>query len=325
MPVTIKPATLRYKDSNGVYKTADSIKGDKGDPGGGVPSGGSAGQILKKASGTDYDLAWDNAMITQKYESNTLANIQTALVTLNGTLEDGQFKHVSFVVSSGTGVFIATAYYGHMVRRNATQFSVLVQDVTGGASVISGGYNSGTWKWSRIAPSGIPISSNTDLDDLKEPGFYYCASSSVNATLAHTPVNGSGFSMEVLRKGEYITQLISSGSSVYYRGSFSSGFTDWVRLVRNDELDNTNNITSGDSWTFTLANYGRCLLTCVGYADNETGMWILRRNGSSLYKKEISSASGISISMNSSGVVTITNNASNTVTAIIGQKSNVTI
>ena len=38
----------------------ESLKGDKGDPGEGVPTGGTAGQILSKASGTDYDTEWVN-------------------------------------------------------------------------------------------------------------------------------------------------------------------------------------------------------------------------------------------------------------------------
>lgn len=35
-------------------------KGDKGDTGAGVPEGGTAGQVLKKKNGTDYDTEWGN-------------------------------------------------------------------------------------------------------------------------------------------------------------------------------------------------------------------------------------------------------------------------
>ena len=41
MPVNIQPATLKYKNSNGVYQSADCLKGDKGDPG----AAGNAGLI----------------------------------------------------------------------------------------------------------------------------------------------------------------------------------------------------------------------------------------------------------------------------------------
>lgn len=33
MPVTLQPTTLKYKNSNGVFQSADCIKGDKGDQG----------------------------------------------------------------------------------------------------------------------------------------------------------------------------------------------------------------------------------------------------------------------------------------------------
>ena len=42
-------------------KGADGDKGDKGDKGDmgiGIPSGGTAGQVISKKSGTDYDLEW---------------------------------------------------------------------------------------------------------------------------------------------------------------------------------------------------------------------------------------------------------------------------
>ena len=35
-------------------------KGDKGDTGTGLPTGGTTGQVLKKASNTDYDYQWQN-------------------------------------------------------------------------------------------------------------------------------------------------------------------------------------------------------------------------------------------------------------------------
>ena len=46
MPVTIQPATLKYKNGQGVYQSADCLKGDKGNPG----AAGNAGLIAP-----DYD------------------------------------------------------------------------------------------------------------------------------------------------------------------------------------------------------------------------------------------------------------------------------
>lgn len=37
-----------------------NAKGDKGDPGIGIPAGGTTGQVLKKTSNSDYATAWQN-------------------------------------------------------------------------------------------------------------------------------------------------------------------------------------------------------------------------------------------------------------------------
>lgn len=69
--ITTAQQTAQSMLNNPTYK--ESIKGDKGDtgatgdtgpqgpqgdPGVGIPSGGTAGQVLTKASGTDYDATW---------------------------------------------------------------------------------------------------------------------------------------------------------------------------------------------------------------------------------------------------------------------------
>lgn len=57
---------LKLKDGNN-WTSIQTIKGEKGDTGErgqagvGVPSGGTTGQVLKKASGTDYDTEWGSA------------------------------------------------------------------------------------------------------------------------------------------------------------------------------------------------------------------------------------------------------------------------
>jgi len=56
---TLSGTTLTVTNRNGVSTSVDT-KGEPGDDGVGVPSGGSAGQVLSKASGTDYDTQWVN-------------------------------------------------------------------------------------------------------------------------------------------------------------------------------------------------------------------------------------------------------------------------
>lgn len=56
---TGKVTTLTIADVNGT-RTASINDGNDGADGVGVPSGGTTGQILKKASATDYDFEWAN-------------------------------------------------------------------------------------------------------------------------------------------------------------------------------------------------------------------------------------------------------------------------
>lgn len=50
--------TIQFNDGTKfTFTVANGAKGDKGD---GIPSGGIAGQVLKKKSNTDYEYEWDD-------------------------------------------------------------------------------------------------------------------------------------------------------------------------------------------------------------------------------------------------------------------------
>lgn len=50
--------TIRFNDgTTSTFTVTNGAKGDKGD---GIPSGGIAGQVLKKKSNTDYEYEWDD-------------------------------------------------------------------------------------------------------------------------------------------------------------------------------------------------------------------------------------------------------------------------
>lgn len=57
------------------YESVDGRPGPQGDPGPGVDAGGTTGQILAKASGTDYDTEWVDRFVVA-------ANRQTGNYTL---------------------------------------------------------------------------------------------------------------------------------------------------------------------------------------------------------------------------------------------------
>lgn len=72
------------------------------------------------------------------------------------------------------------------------------------------------------------ITQGTDLDTLREPGFYYSPSASVTNTLVHSPVTGYNFVMLVLDKGGNKTQVIfAMGSNIYVRTTTGGSFESW--------------------------------------------------------------------------------------------------
>jgi hypothetical protein len=67
-----------YKDDAG---TVTSLQGAAGPAGEGVPAGGTAGQVLRKASATDYDTAWgaDRATVTAVSSASGVVTLDYAL------------------------------------------------------------------------------------------------------------------------------------------------------------------------------------------------------------------------------------------------------
>lgn len=57
----IAGTTFESAVEEGLFITGQVVTGGKGDDGIGIPEGGSAGQILAKASGTDFDAQWISA------------------------------------------------------------------------------------------------------------------------------------------------------------------------------------------------------------------------------------------------------------------------
>lgn len=82
---------------------------------------------------------------------------------------------------------------------------------------------------------GKNIASNTDLNDLTAPGFYYCSSAATAQSLENCPITAN-FSMIVMRKsGSLQSQLIISGAPlnprIYTRTRTSSGWGAWKSLA----------------------------------------------------------------------------------------------
>ena len=86
-----------YKDDTG---TVTSLKGA---PGEGVPAGGTAGQVLRKIDGTDYNTEWATpAAAANRYVNVALSDMTTDLTT-------GTAKAAWFAPEDGT---LASVYIG---------------------------------------------------------------------------------------------------------------------------------------------------------------------------------------------------------------------
>ena len=126
MPVTLQPTSLKYKNSNDEFQSATAIKGDTGV---GVPTGGTTGQVLKKASGTDYDTEWttpepggvqDVQVNGVSVVSDGVANVPIATSSRLGAVRQG----VGLNINPGGELYIPQATDAQMKAGTAVYSAV---------------------------------------------------------------------------------------------------------------------------------------------------------------------------------------------------------
>lgn len=101
-----------------------------------------------------------------------------------------------------------------------------------GKGLFSGKYDDLANKPNTIS-NPINIAANTDLDTLKEPGFYVCPTIAVAATLTHCPTTDA-FAMIVVRNNgitqRIITHRIDASVRIYFRNAdYTNAFGVWQR------------------------------------------------------------------------------------------------
>lgn len=79
------------------------------------------------------------------------------------------------------------------------------------------------------------IKANTNLNNLTDIGFHYCATSAIAQTLANNPAGSINFTMIVMCKSDLRTQVIfAGGNRIYTRTSTSSGWGHWYSYSGTD-------------------------------------------------------------------------------------------
>lgn len=100
-------ATITITDKNGTTTTtvSDGTNGTNGQNGVGVPTGGTQGQILAKATGTDYDTEWINAPSTNKiicdFTSPVAWNYTSTYTVQSSNFTTTQAEQLGAIVGTG--------------------------------------------------------------------------------------------------------------------------------------------------------------------------------------------------------------------------------
>ena len=282
-------------------------RGDKGEDGGGIPSGGTTGQFLKKASTTDFDVEWDSVPDptnkADKVSGATSGNF--AGLDSNGNLTDSGHKHSDYLtqhqdisgkadkVSSATsGNFAGLDGNGNLTDSGskASDFLTQHQDISGkldkpvtagtsGQVLTSDGAGGQTWQTpsggtvTDVQEDGTSILSSGVANILTMTG----ASSSSAGTKGLVPAPSSGDQAKVLTGGgtwqespgakAYVVELAVTNTS----GSYTTTVQDEniTASMKAVELEVTRPYVFGDAITVTPAN-GSYTVSCPNVSGTDT-------------------------------------------------------
>lgn len=173
---------------------------------------------------------------------------------------------------------------------------------------------------------GTNISSNTDLNNLTAPGFYYCSSSTIARSLVNCPVTAVNFTLIVMNKGGALTRnqlLISGGSAIsriFTRTRTSSAWSAWKSFASmEDDFQPLQEqvgalryleflINAGETKTFTLPNAIQFkLITMSITTECMSEVLIATANNGNLFYTEILKGTSITIDYSVKNKLTLTN------------------
>ena len=106
--------------------------------------------LTAKSNGIGGEVKTLNDQIaTVSKSSDTVSNIESWLVTVGQTINQGSFKNIQFVVSTASGVFKAKTYMGTLMRYGTAVYGVNLQ-ATSPTDFVQGNCINGTWTWNSI-------------------------------------------------------------------------------------------------------------------------------------------------------------------------------
>lgn len=126
------------------------------------------------------------AIATNVATSDTLANVQAALVTLAGTIADGVEIPIKFGISTAVDVFSITTYIGTLMRISNQRYCVNLRNSLYANVEIIGNYKDGAWAWAQIATrSSTRCKTKTftmDCNSAAMGGVGYCGEAQLSSS-----------------------------------------------------------------------------------------------------------------------------------------------
>ncbi len=304
--------TINYENhlivtfSDGVSHDAGEIitlKGDKGDPGVGVPKGGSKKQVLTKKSGTDYDTEWvtpsGGGGGSAELSADLTAAISVGGITSGKSYEEGTpletlFRDMleptlypSFTAPSASLSYGANQYYPVGGTVAALTATVSLNRGSINPAYGTSGYRSGTATGFAISTSGA----DTEFSDSGNSGTFSVPSltraSKGSIVVTGTASYAVGEQPKDSKGNDYDSPLPAGSKSstktltfiqpYYYGVSNTSSVSDFTGLTQNVTAkgQKTFNYTTNNQYMVFAydASYGNLKTILDGNGFDVTGGW----------------------------------------------------
>lgn len=294
-----------------------TLKGDKGDPGEGIPKGGSKGQVLTKKSGSDYDAEWKTPSGGGGGGSAELSEELTAAISVGGITSGKSYEegtpletifrdmleptlYPSFTAPSASITYGANQYYPVGGTVAALTATVSLNRGTINPSYGTSGYRAGVATGYAISTSGA----DTEYSD-SGSGNSFSVPALTRTTKGTIVVTGTASYAEGEQpkdsKGNDYNSPLPAGSKsaaktltfiqpYYYGVSNSASVSDFTGLTENVTAkgQKTFNYTTNNQYMVFAydASYGNLKTILDGNGFDVTGGWTkssLTVNGFSYY------------------------------------------